>query len=302
MIMNFALTISLLVVSQCCDKTCSGNVCRKVNASVTTQPTTTQSAKKLAEKSSMRSLASQPRISDVSSETIKTSQPTYDKKIITILDKLEKAGTNIKTLQANVKHELYQMIPDDRQTKLGFIRYIASIGNKNARFMIFFDTLIHDNLKLHRKEYFCFDGHWLREIRQQTKTVIDREIVAPNEKINPFKLGEGPFPLPFGQKRQEILENFQVKLVPSAKQDSENTQHLILIPKPKSKFNKKYKKIEFRIDNKLNLPVKIVALDRHSNQITVYFSNIKINTKLKDNQLWVPIPEGYAYQKESLAE
>ncbi len=223
-----------------------------------------------------------------------------EKQINDVLDKLERAGAQIKTLQANVKHELYQMIPDDRQTKLGFIRYRAATDGKNARFMIFFDTLIHDNLKLHRKEYFCFNGYWLREIREQTKTVIDREIVSPDEKINPFKLGEGPFPLPFGQSKKEILDNFDVKLVHNDEHSIANTIHLILIPKAKSKFNKKYKRIEFWIDNKLNLPVKVVALDRHSNLITVRFDKIKVNIKLTDNQLWVPVPKGYAYQKEPI--
>ncbi len=240
--------------------------------------------------------------SQLTSAPATTSAPAYDSRVIAILDRLEKAGKKIKDLQANVRHELYQMIPDDRQTKLGLIRYRAANGKSNAKFMIFFDTLIHDNLKLHRKEWFCFDGHWLREIRQQTKTVIDREIVAPDEKIDPFKLGEGPFPLPFGQSKEKILKNFDVKLKPARKDDPPNTSHLVLTPKPESRFRKKYKKLEFWIDNKLNLPIKVLALDRHSNQITAWFSKIKINKGIKDDKLWVPIPKGYAYQKEPLTK
>ena len=281
---------ALILTAQCnIDKSCASGVDAINNAS--TQATSTQS------------VSTQP--ADVCKTAVcspKTSQPVYNPQIIAILDKLEKAGSEIKNLQAKVKHELYQMIPDDRQTKLGVIRYKAASDGKNAKFMISFDTLIHDNLKLKRREWFCFDGHWLREIRSQTKTVIDREIIAPDEKIDPFKLGQGPFPLPFGQKKQEILDNFTVILAAKAKNDPKHTSHLILIPKAKSKFKKKYKKIEFWIDKTLNLPVKVSAFDRHSNQITAWFSDIKINKGLTDSQLWIAIPKGYAYQKEPLTK
>jgi outer membrane lipoprotein-sorting protein len=217
-----------------------------------------------------------------------------------ILTRLEKAGDAIKDLQAGVHHELYQIIPDDRQTKLGFIRFRAAAGKNDARFMISFDTLIHEDLKLRQKEWFCFNGKWFREIREQTKTAIDREVVAPDEKVDPFKLGEGPFPLPFGQKKADILKNFNVTWVKPEKIDPPATDHLILIPKPESRYVKKYEKLEFWVDQKLNLPIRIGSRDRHSNIITVNFKDIKINTGIPDNQLWIEIPEGYGYQKEPL--
>ncbi len=227
-----------------------------------------------------------------------TTQPTCQ--IDKILTKLENAGKKIKTIQANIEHQLYQIIPDDRQTKIGYIRFQAGNDKHNPKFMVHFHTLIHDDLKLKRKEWFCFDGHWLREIREQTKTVIDREIIAPDEKINPFKLGEGPFPLPFGQNKKTILENFNVKIAKPNPKDPPNTTHLILHPKKGCEFYKKYKQIEFWIDKKINLPIKISALDRHSNLIMTKFSDIKINLELKPTDLWIKIPQGYAYQKEPL--
>ncbi|MFA5864289.1 MAG: hypothetical protein WC975_06335 [Phycisphaerae bacterium] len=234
-----------------------------------------------------------------------TSQPAATQAAIspqvdTILDRLEKAGDAIKDLGANVNHELYQIIPDDRQVKRGLIRYRAAANGKNARFMIYFDTLIHEDLKINQKEWFCFDGRWLREIREQTRTAIDREVVAPDEKVDPFKLGEGPFPLPFGQKKADILRNFNVTWVKPEQTDPPASDHLILIPKPQTKFTKRYEKLEFWVDKKLNLPARIVSRDRHSNIITANFKDLKTNTGIPNNQLWIDVPKDYGHQVEPL--
>lgn len=230
------------------------------------------------------------------------NQPTtaVSPEVDAILTRQEKAGDAIKTLQAGLRDEIYYIIPDDRQVKLGLIRYQAAAKGKNARFMVMFDTLIHEDLKVKQKEYWCFDGHKLREIRQQTRTAIDREVVAPDEKIDPFKLGEGPIPLPFGQKKADILQNFNVTLIKPEKTDPAGTDHLHLVPKPGTKFTKKYKSLDFWVDRKLNLPIKIAWRDTHSSVVTVDFKDIQINKPLADNQLWVDVPLDYGYQKEKL--
>jgi hypothetical protein len=229
-----------------------------------------------------------------------TSKPATDPKVEAILDRLEKAGDNIKDLKAKVQHELYQIIPDDRQIKLGMLAYRAAVGDQDAKFMIHFDTMIHDELKLLKKEWFCFDGKWFREIREQTRGVIDREVVAPGEKFDPFKLGEGPFPLPFGQKKAEILKEFKVTLIPPTKDDPAKTDHLLMIPLETGKFHKKYKQVEFWVDQKGALPVKMVSEDRHSNIITATFKDIELNTNIPDEVLWVPAPPDYSYTREPL--
>jgi hypothetical protein len=199
-----------------------------------------------------------------------------------------------------VTHELYQVIPDDRQVKLGVIGYRAATVKDPPKFVIHFNMLLHDDLKLNKQEWFCFDGRWFREIREQTCTVIDREVVAPGEKFDPFKLGEGPFPLPFGQKKSEILKEFEVTLIPPAKGDPPMTDHLVMIPRKTGNFTKKYKQVDFWIAKDNQLPMKIVSEDLHSNIITATFQDIRINAGIPDDMLWLPVPENYSYTREAL--
>jgi hypothetical protein len=37
-------------------------------------------------------------------------------------------------------------------------------------------------------------------------------VLRPGEKVNLLKLGEGPFPLPIGQKRDDVKRQFDVTL------------------------------------------------------------------------------------------
>jgi len=242
-----------------------------------------------------------PTYAQTTQPAVPTTGPA-DNPVEAILDRMEKAGNGVKDLQACLTQENYQIIPDVRTTKLGVIRYRAGQGAaKPSRFMVFYDTTIEDDLKLRQKEWVWFDGRWLREVRERTRAVIDRELVAPDEKVDPYKLGDGPFPLPFGQKKADIQKNFNVSLAAADKGDPANSDHLILIPKPGSKHVKKHERLDFWIDRKLNLPTRIVDRDRHSTVITVNFKDIKINAGIADSLLWVEAPDkDYSYTKEPL--
>ncbi len=241
-------------------------------------------------------VTTQPGTRPATTQEVKSVDPKVD----AILDRLENSGKGIRDLTAKVTHELYQIIPDDRQTKSGIVRYRSAQNGQEPKFMIHFDTLVHDDLKLNQKEWFCFDGKWLREIREHTRSAIDREVVAADEKFDAFKLGEGPFPLPFGQKKSEILKEFDVTLAKPDKDDPAETDHLILVPKKDSRFVKKYKKLEFWVERKRALPVRVISHDTHSNIITANFKEIQINTGIPESQLWIEVPGNYSYTKERL--
>src|SRR5208282_426281 len=57
------------------------------------------------------------------------------------------------------------------------------------------------------------------------------QVLKPGQKLDLFKLGEGPFPLPLGQKREDVLKLFDVAKVDLAPGDPAGTVHLCLTPK-----------------------------------------------------------------------
>ena len=102
---------------------------------------------------------------------------------------------------------------------------------------------------------YALDKGWLvdRDFGKHTET--RRQVVKPGQKINLLKLGEGPFPLPVGQKKEDVHQQFDVSLIPSA--GNSDTIHIQLKPKPGTPFFKRFAAIDVLVSRKTHFPVQI---------------------------------------------
>jgi hypothetical protein len=129
-----------------------------------------------------------------------------------VLRALELSDQGLTTFQASVRYDQVFELQGDRQIRDGTLSFEAPSG-KARRFGVRFTRfrvgdVIHDeDLSL------TFDGRWLYEKSMAKKQFITREIVAEGENSDPLRLGQGPFPLPIGQKRDDILARFDVTLL-----------------------------------------------------------------------------------------
>lgn len=209
-----------------------------------------------------------------------------------ILDRLEQAGEKVKDLKADINYVVVDTLIDDKQTKPGHLKYREA--TPNAQFYVEFTGLDQGGVIIDKKEWYVFDGRWLIEAREATRQVIKREIVAEGERIDPFRLGEGPFPLPFGQKKQEILENFAVELAPRAAGDPPNADHLRCVPLADTQMAEEYTQLDLYVDSRLDLPTKIVADAKKDNKrITVTFARMQLNTGIPGSDFAFKHPRGW---------
>lgn len=209
-----------------------------------------------------------------------------------VLDRLEREGEKINDLEADLRHEVFDKLIEDKQVKTGWLKYRR--GEPNAQFMIHFSRLDQGGVINENGEWYAFDGRWLTEAKAMTKQVVKREVVPEGERVDPFKLGEGPFPLPFGQKKAEMLEQFSITLAPPAPGDPKNADHLRCIPLPGSTFEEDYSQLDMFIDRTSNLPAKIVAdQKREDKRVTVEFSNMKLNSGLPASALLFHAPASW---------
>ena len=112
---------------------------------------------------------------------------------------------------------------------------------------------------------------------------------GPGEKLDVFQIGKGPFPLPFGQKKAEILRHFAVKLIRPGPKDPKNADHLECTPLPGTEMHEKYGKVHFYIDRKLDLPVCVKTVEKEEgNEISASFSKIRLNKGLAASRLNLP--------------
>lgn len=225
--------------------------------------------------------------------------PKLDPLVDKILTRLE--NREVHDLRAKVQWKLTYAIEEEEapDIKLGTLWYKQV--QPVAKFKVHFDTKIAGNRRRKLDEEHLFDGRWYTELQSRTKTVTRREIRREGETSNPYKLGEGAFPLPFGQKKADILAEFEVTRAPPKKDDLPQTDHLYLVPRPGSDTGRTYKTLDFwvaQVGTHAGLPVKVVAGKKDgtgavNSYIEITFSQIELNSGFSESEFKIGVPKDF---------
>jgi len=201
-----------------------------------------------------------------------------------ILDALNARGQGLKDFTADVSLAETDALTGDTTTLVGKVLYQAK-GEGDARMRILFDKkLFGEKVQPGAKVEYMLDKGWLIDRDYKRKVQIERQVLKPGEKINLLKLGEGPFPLPIGQPREEVLKIFDVKKIDAKQGDPADTVHLELVPKQNTRFAKQFKKIDTWVETKTNFPRRIQTVDKSEAETrTTDLTNIQVNVGLKDD-------------------
>jgi hypothetical protein len=203
------------------------------------------------------------------------------------LDKLEARGNDLKTLQAKVQYTVFNAVSEDTQTRLGPLLYTAADPDKKsaAKFAVNFDSLVIDNKVIKQDRTYIFDGEWFveKEVGNNQKRFTKRQVVAPGQTVNPLQI-DGPFPVPLGQKRDQVLARFSVKLIPVPESEAKTFDkppiHLQLTPRADAPLDRnppRFRTIDIWYDTDLLLPVKVVAVSPNKSVTTFRLSDLKVN-------------------------
>jgi hypothetical protein len=236
-------------------------------------------------------------------------QAKLDPEVDRILSRLEKR--EVHELRARVvwhQHYITDEAEDDL-SKRGRLWYQK--GDPVAKFMIHFEDQVSgrgERRKLDEK--YLFDGCWYVELNKRTKTVTRREIRKPDDPADPYKVGEGVFPLPFGQKKADIVREFEVERVPPDEKDPPGTDRVRLSPREGTESGRTYKRLDFWVqrEGKLaGLPVKVrVAKKKPTGQmdsyITVTFADVELNTGFSSSVFELKTPVGFHEEIERLRD
>ena len=216
----------------------------------------------------------------LSAEDPSAAESSAYQRVSEILTKLEERSNGLKCIRCKVRFVEDDRINLSKGIKEGRILFLAGSGQDtavrrtaavrrnsavgttaakpNPYFLIHFDRIEKDGVR-GRQEWYLFDGRWLYLGMERIRQVTKQEIARPGERIDLFDLERAPFPLPFGQKKETILRNFDVTLLPPTLHDPPNTDHLVCIPKPGSRMERKYDKLELFVLRDLHLPSRIVV-------------------------------------------
>jgi hypothetical protein len=146
-----------------------------------------------------------------------------------LLTALEDADRGLVSLTARVRYDRTAVIQADHQTHLGRLYFVTGNREKagtegdrpegarspsapQRKFAIHFDQRIADAVVRDEETTYIFDGEWLVEKNAKERLFIKRQIVPPGESFDPLRIGDGPMPLPIGQKKEDILARYTAEL------------------------------------------------------------------------------------------
>ncbi len=223
-----------------------------------------------------------------------------------ILSRLEQR--DVRDLRAKVTWDLTYVIEEDVTRKTGKLWYKKL--DPVAKFKVRFDRKIVGGRADTLAEEHLFDGRWYVELNSETKTVSRTEMRHESDTSDPYSITEGSFPVPFGQRRDDIVREFDVNLAPPAQGDPENTDHLVLTPRPGTRTGHSYAKIDFWIvrDGPLaGLPIEVRSDKRDgtgavNSTIRVSFRDVEVDTGFAESDLQIRTPLGFEEIVERLPE
>jgi hypothetical protein len=177
------------------------------------------------------------------------------------------------------------------------------------------ETLVLGGRMEKKPESYIFDGEWLIEKRPLEKQAIKRRIVPPGEKFDPLKIGEGPFPIPIGQKKADILARYDARLDEVSegldsdehRQFAQGSTQIVLTPKPGAddKFEEIrlwYKPAE-DVDGNPYLPRMARTLSVDGDVSVIRLINMQANAAIPDDVLSTEIKgDGWTVQEKEFRE
>lgn len=209
------------------------------------------------------------------------------------LDKLEAAGKMYHTIVADINFGVEELAFADVEIRTGQVSYEQGTPGKTpSRFRIHFSTVkqgvtgpkVADNVD------YAFDGEWFTTRKEKIKELAKYQVAEPGKPVDALKLGKGPFPVPFGQEKAEVLRRFIASSIPAAPTDPKGTVHLQLLPRDKSGQDMDIRKLDMWI-NAAGLPEKIVSEDARGQKVTtVVFSKIDTTKPLAPEVFNLPSP------------
>jgi outer membrane lipoprotein-sorting protein len=214
-----------------------------------------------------------------------------------LLDRLEHGHADLRDFQADIYYLKWDNVLERDEIRTGEVLYQVQPGG-SKRFAILLKKLyVRNRAREHRKHY-VFDGSWLVEIDHESKMFIKRQIVPPDKEFDPLKLGEGPFPLPVGQPKDEVLARFKVRRVhePDDKTLAKRlagrpVDGLRLVPRPGTPPAEEFLHAELFYDRESLLPIGVSVTEINGDRKMVVLSKLKRNAGVDEKKLSIEEPD-----------
>jgi hypothetical protein len=206
-----------------------------------------------------------------------------------LLEAVERSAAAMRDFRAAITLETADEVTGDVERRLGSLVLVQEEGKPaTRRFAVVFDRFIDGAGRMDERpvRYLYADG-WLTEADFTQRTLVRRQLARPGEAYDPLKPGEGPVPLPIGQRREDVLARFDASIAAAPRAAAiaklgRPLAGLALRPKPGT-ADRDLKDAVVWYDAETLAPVAVEAT-RAGGRTTVVLRNATVNGGLDDAQ------------------
>ena len=229
-----------------------------------------------------------------------SAQPSSPGTAVALLDRLETATEGLRDFRADITVYKWDGVLQRREIRSGEIVYQQRPDNQSKRFAILVKRQIIGRRQEDQNKRYIFDGSWFVEIDFDNRVFIKRQIVPPGERFDPLKLGEGPFPLPLGQRRDDVLARFEASRIDESSDEQlqafladKSVEGLLLVPRATTPQAREIVQVEIFYDSVTLLPVGINLTETNGDRKIVRLRDLRRNEGIDESTLSIEQPEGF---------
>lgn len=212
-----------------------------------------------------------------------------------VLDLLDQRGQNLNSFAGDVTLVERDESTALETTRIGKIWY-QRLPDGQARIRVSFTEKQNGKTRAAEAKDYVLDAGWLVERDHARKIEIRRQVLKPGQKMDLFRLGDGPFPMPIGQKKEDVKKQFGVELLPLTPEDKlldekmpVDVCHVVLKPRSDNELKRQFSAIDVFVDPKSQMPVRIDTLDaKEERSRSTALRNLQVNPPLRDVDFALP--------------
>jgi hypothetical protein len=235
-----------------------------------------------------------------------------------LLEALEVADRDVRTFAAQIRYTRLFEIQGDVQTRIGNLYFrtdpplepsVSASGSEQQALRrrwvaVRFAELIAGGRRDVQEKLWVFDGEWLVEKDPTERQFIKRRMVRPGETYDPLRVGEGPFFVPVGQRREDMEFFFSAELRASndgladeydpsrdallkgLAKNLDGTIQLLLMPRPGLKQVEDFAMVRVWYDARTLLPRASMSVDPLGDVDVFELFGVDVN------EAKAPLPQG----------
>lgn len=202
-----------------------------------------------------------------------------------LVREVERATADLRDFRSSVTVDRVDALTDESERRHGEV--ILETGSSGRRFAIVFRSFVGpDGRADESRRHFVYEAGWLAEIDLERKQFVNRQIVAPGESFDPLRVGEGPLPLPIGQRAADVFARFEVTVAAPPEsgllRGLDGVRGVRLVPKPGLPEGEETESVDLFYDAASFLPRGVIQRRRNGDRVEVLLREPRMNQGLDE--------------------